>query len=202
MANPLQRAKLVLFISQPTRNSPSRRVFDTGESVTVVLVYNCYHMKEICTNYKEFVRRGRGSNMHPDSDVPNDRFGFDFRTGKGSRFRDHQRRRAVCPTGKLGWKSKHTCPEFDQRNPMRMAGEWPTTALRPASTREYEIADVVNPSGGVDRSWIAWSCDEFPPATWVEGGAGEDKATPGTTRCAAIRCGGKGFGVKAEQDCK
>ncbi|KAK3938523.1 hypothetical protein QBC46DRAFT_389868, partial [Diplogelasinospora grovesii] len=46
-------------------------------------------------------------------------------------------------------------------------------------------------------SKIRYTCDEFPPASWVEGGDGEDSDQPAQTRCAAMRCQA---GVKAEQD--
>lgn len=51
----------------------------------------------------------------------------------------------------------------------------------------------------VGRSNIMYTCDEFPPATWVEGGDGVGRTTPAQTRCAAARYSGT-KGVKAEQN--
>ncbi|KAI0911199.1 glycoside hydrolase family 55 protein [Ustulina deusta] len=52
---------------------------------------------------------------------------------------------------------------------------------------------------GCLSSNIQYSCDEFPPATWVEGGNNIDESDPSETRCAPIRCG-NARGVKAEQN--
>ncbi|KAJ0164374.1 hypothetical protein CTA2_1157 [Colletotrichum tanaceti] len=61
-------------------------------------------------------------------------------------------------------------------------------------------------SGVKEESKIRYSCDEFPPATWIEGGSGLNSPEAGLqdaeTRCAAMRCGKgtNGASVKAEQD--
>lgn len=57
-----------------------------------------------------------------------------------------------------------------------------------------------DPTGKItEYSNIRYSCDEFPPATWVQGGKGVWSES--TTRCAATRCGkGVTAVVKAEQD--
>lgn len=80
---------------------------------------------------------------------------------------------------------------------MRHNGEWFSNELEP-NTQVNAIEDH-RTNGQVDeRSKVRYSCDEFPPATWVEGGNGIDGTDFSQTRCAAIRCG---TGVKAEQNC-
>lgn len=85
---------------------------------------------------------------------------------------------------------------------MRNDGEWPYTDLEPG-TRNWEIRSIRDGQGNViSRSWIKYTCDEFPPATWVEGGSGfvGANASSAETRCAAFRCNGNGRRIKAEQN--
>lgn len=81
---------------------------------------------------------------------------------------------------------------------MRHDGQWYYRELEPGSTVTNLIKNY-HTSTGVELSKIRYTCDEFPPASWVEGGNGEDRDQPANTRCAAMRCA---EGVKAEQDCK
>ncbi|ORY10357.1 hypothetical protein BCR34DRAFT_588693 [Clohesyomyces aquaticus] len=74
----------------------------------------------------------------------------------------------------------------------------PRPTARALLTTNNQIGNEVLPNGQVRESRIRYSCDEFPPATWVEGGDNrfnndDDKSQ---TRCAAIRCGNS----IAEQD--
>lgn len=129
-------------------------------------------------------------------------FGYDFNTGKKGR--SSKRRAKACPTGKRGWITYHKCPEGRQEKPMRHDGEWPYLDLDPKTTDGRTIQHKRDARGKIiQKSQIRYSCDEFPPATWVEGGHGN--GVPGNypfggdshTRCAAISCG---KGVKAEQN--
>ncbi|KAK3303766.1 pectate lyase superfamily protein-domain-containing protein [Chaetomium strumarium] len=94
----------------------------------------------------------------------------------------------------------HKCPEPDQRLPIRHDKEWYFRELEDSSTVTNLIKHHRGSNGLVDKySNIRYTCDEFPPASWVEGGDREDHDQPANTRCAAMRCNA---GAKAEQDCK
>jgi len=156
----------------------------------VWLVYNCYYMRDICKNVDNFEQTARGKHLHPTSGLPNDIFGYDFFTGKNKQTHQSLRREQSCPTKPRGWgwARFHTCPEDNQRTVMRHDGPWWTTLLDPQGAHNEILRNPL-----VGRSKMRYSCDEFPPATWVEGGDGVDGTTPAQTRCAAISCekGGK-----------
>lgn len=175
---------------RPDTSSPLREVIDF-KSDAVVLEYNCAFMKEICKNVDDWYNTaaGRGYTGLP--------FVYDFNTGRKGR--SAKRRRKVCPTGKRGWRSWHSCPQSGQDLPMRHDGAWFTTLLEP-NTTVNGLMNARDPTGRItEYSNIRYSCDEFPPATWVQGGKGVWSES--TTRCAAIRCGkGVTAVVKAEQD--
>ncbi|EGO56022.1 hypothetical protein NEUTE1DRAFT_117997 [Neurospora tetrasperma FGSC 2508] len=162
----------------------------------VFLQYNCFYMKEICKNADNFAATPRGQNLHPNSQLANNVYGYDLDTGKTNKYqantRQENRRSASCPGS---WKNTHHCPETDQQRPMRHDGQWFTSATEPGSyTLEHRRDANRNVIG---YSNIRYSCDEFPPATWVEGGSGETYLNVSQTRCAAIRCAAD---AKAEQD--
>lgn len=156
------------------------------------LEYNCYYMREICKNAEAFFASGRGNYS------PGTFFGYDFNTGKKGRSK--KRREKACPSK---WIDYHECPEKDQRNPMRNDGEWPYSALDSTATDKKTIQHKRVLGKVVGHSKMKYSCDEFPPATWVEGGNGSMVAGnypyggDSFTRCAAIRCA---KGVNAEQN--
>lgn len=80
---------------------------------------------------------------------------------------------------------------------MRQDGAWFSTALEP-NTDMNGIINLRNAQNQVtELSKVRHTCDEFPPATWVEGGDNTDGSTPAQTRCAGMRCGA---GVGAEQN--
>ncbi|KYK61874.1 Pectin lyase fold/virulence factor [Drechmeria coniospora] len=167
---------------------------------TVYLSYNCHYMRDICKNAELFQASARGLNLHPASGIDNNVYGYDLDTGDAPtgepRSCQEYRRDASCPPG---WKDTHTCPEVDQRKPMKSNGEWFTTSLEPGTTVN-NLQHLRDGNNNIIRnSSIRYSCDEFPPATWVEGGNGWDRNTPSNTRCAAIACEGA-TGVKAEQN--
>lgn len=156
-------------------------------------------MKDICKNGYNWYQTTRGKLLYPNSGLPNYIFGYDFNTGKSSTTRQTQRGRHSCPTtGALAWKKIHFCPEVDQRTVMRQDGAWFSTALEP-NTEINGIINLRNARNQVtELSKVRYTCNEFPPATWVEGGDNTDGSTPAQTCCAGMRCG---LGVKAEQDC-
>ena len=148
-------------------------------------------MQDICKNAETFLATTRGQALHPGTTIPRGQYGYDLNSGG----RNKARRSKACPTS---WKTNHVCPETDQLRPMRHDGLWFTTDLEPGQNG-YPIKNHRDNNGVVDeRSKMIYSCDEFPPASFVEGGVGMGGTTPSTTRCAAIRCLA---GVKAEQDC-
>lgn len=79
---------------------------------------------------------------------------------------------------------------------------WYTTALEP--NRPAGAARVLRHrrSNGqiVERSGVKYTCDEFPPATWIQGGSGLQNAEPSYTRCAGFRCRRSEGGRDAEQN--
>ncbi len=173
-------------------NDVPQKVLYLGPDQLVVLVYNCFYLRDICKNQAAFYRTARGQALHPRSGVGNNWFAYDF----NSATRKNRRRSHSCPGS---WKDNHPCPESDPIMPMRHDGEWYHNDLEPG-TQYNIIRNHRGSNGNVDiYSKIRYTCDEFPPATWVEGGDGEDSDRPGTTRCAAMRCN---TGVKSEQDCK
>lgn len=173
------------------------------KSTQVYLIYNCYYMREICKNAKAFLASSRGKNLHAEreldrSGIPT--FAYDSSVGKGAIYRDYQRRQRSCPTkGSRKWRDNHLCPEVDQSKPMRQDGEWFTSALE-SGTVVNAIANEYDSNGSLLRaSHIRYSCEEFPAASWVEGGDGINNNNPSFTRCAAITCEGAPKGTKAEQ---
>ncbi|KAH6714441.1 pectate lyase superfamily protein-domain-containing protein [Leptodontidium sp. MPI-SDFR-AT-0119] len=189
---------------QPRWNDPPVPVFDFNDGphkISVYLVYNCFYMKDICRNADNFFATPRGQNMHPrsSSGLGPRTFGFDF----NNRYRARNRGRHTCPDASATrpWRANHTCLEPDQQTVMRHDGPWFSTALEPGTTTNTKIHDT-GPNGQIIPSNVRYSCDEFPPKSFVEGGDGVDLSTPSNTRCAALRCSPAGVfpTVKAEQD--
>lgn len=76
----------------------------------------------------------------------------------------------MCPQS---WKDNgRRCPEPDQPNVM--PGPWPFTGLETINPgADLGIQARRSSSGALlERSGRMYSCDEFPPASWVEGGVG------------------------------
>lgn len=135
----------------------------------VWLVYNCFYMRNICKNVENFYATQRGKRLHPVSGLPNDIFGYDFYTGKHAKTHSSLRREQSCPTKKKPtWNQRHPCPEDNQRTVMRHDGPWWTTSLEPLTT----MNEIMHLPLGLAKlpSNMRYTCDEFPPATWVEGG--------------------------------
>lgn len=130
---------------------------------TVYLQYNCFYMIEICVNARTFLATPRGLDLHPQSGIGNNVYGYDLNTGDHSP-KSHQglRREASCPGT---WKTTHTCPEPDQSRPWKTQGQWFTHQLE-SGTDVNAIQNLYGPLGQPIYSDIRYSCDEFPPATW------------------------------------
>jgi hypothetical protein len=181
------------LLSQPTGNAALERVIDPElAGITVTLYYNCAYMNNICDNADSFAGTTRGVTTHPISRLGNNIYGYDFNTG-----RKENRRDTVCPDGT--WKRNHPCPDPLSSSPFRSDKVWWTASLEPGTTvnqiankRSLATNQVTINSG------IRYTCDEFPPASWVEGGSGAYYSSAGTTRCAAARCAPN---INAEQDC-
>jgi len=79
---------------------------------------------------------------------------------------------------------------------MRSDGVWWHKDLEPGTSndqiRNHRVGAITT------LSKMRYTCDEFPPATWVEGGGGRnDPNVASQTRCAAMSCA---RGCKAEQN--
>ncbi|KAK1638756.1 pectate lyase superfamily protein-domain-containing protein [Colletotrichum phormii] len=161
-----------------------RNVIDLSEKETIYLYYNCHYMNNICDNVNIFLNSSRGQNLHPGTTIPANQFTYDFDTGDESWTHQSGRREKSCPSN---WGINRGCPE--------KKGQKPPSAM----TANGNI---------IKRSGMRYTCDEFPPATWVEGGSGWANNQPANTRCAGHACfdplapvvNGKRVSVKAEQD--
>ncbi|EAQ92534.1 hypothetical protein CHGG_00769 [Chaetomium globosum CBS 148.51] len=191
----------------PDNAVPYRNVIDTrAERITIY--YNCHYMTNICQNVENFKATARGQALHPGTSIPANMYTYDFDSGDTiagvPNTRQYYRREASCPSP--GWKNSHTCPEAVGQQPLwRHDGKWGSTALEPGTTTNV-VEHERNAQGQITRySQLRYSCDEFPPATWVEGGNGWNGATPANTFCAGLSCiapgsNTNGVAVKAEQN--
>ena len=156
-------------------------------------------MGAICQNAEAWFNRPT-SKARPFPDT----FGFDYDNAR----KDHRREKEACPGG---WIKRHSCPEvagtpkgnlaqpqsyrYDLKN--EVLELWPHTDLDPEPNSKGEPNTRVlrsrrDPNGNVlEDAKIHYTCDEWPPATFIQGGAGAN------TRCAAMRCGKQ---ISAEQD--
>lgn len=181
--------------SRPTSGSTPARVFDPElVGITVTLWYNCAYMNNVCDNADNFASTTRGASLHPVSSVDNNKYGFDFSTARKDAKRDK-----VCPSPAWAKRPENKCPSSNAQAPFRSDTIWWTASLEPGTT----INQIANKRSLATNqvtinSGIRYTCDEFPPASWVEGGAGPYLTSAGTTRCAAARCSP---GINAEQDC-
>ncbi|KAL2137006.1 hypothetical protein VTI74DRAFT_10482 [Chaetomium olivicolor] len=148
----------------------------------VYLFYNCYYMIEICKNARAFLASTRSQNLYADRSLDTGVFrvfGYDSSVAAG--------------------KTPHICPESDQSRPWRHDSQWFTYALQ-SGTTVNAISNQYDSSGNlVKESHIQYSCEEFPAASWVEGGDSANSNQPAFTRCAALTCQGAPSGTKAEQ---
>lgn len=111
-------------------------------------------------------------------------------------FRDYHRRRRSC--GRFNIKTGQVCPEPDQMLLMRQDGEW--FSKNTQSSKTWAIVNKVGTKGEVvEESGIKYSCEEFPAASWIEGGDGPNGNTPAFKRCVPYICRGCPRGTKADQ---
>ncbi|KAK1979523.1 pectate lyase superfamily protein-domain-containing protein [Colletotrichum cereale] len=182
-----------------------RNVIDFGTD-EVYLYYNCYYMNNICENAQTFLGSPRGQNLHPGTAIPAGVFTYDFDSGEDSWTHQSGRRDKSCPSG---WGSNGRCPQTGQKIPWRHDGPWWTTGLEPGTTTNMLRHQRDAQGNIIKRSQMRYTCDEFPPATWVEGGNGWANNQPANTRCAGHACvdplannlvNGNRISIKAEQD--
>lgn len=184
------------------------------EKYSVSLTYNCHYMPAICQNVDQYMASTQSrARRYPHS------FAYDLNADRGGDS-SMGRRFYMCPKN---WaKSKpDRCPHSNQPYPMRRDGNrWPTTDVIPLNLNPPNIADkhtklfviksVADGMGNKRESGLYYSCDEFPPAKWVEGGVGllnppnpppnEGSGQPGFTRCAPAKYCTSSAAIDGEQD--
>lgn len=178
--------------------------------ITVTLEYNCAYMTAICKNAEQFIGSPR-YNARPEKDT------FTYDTDS-SRVEPRRTNSKVCGRQKKkNWNQRHTCPEDGTikqppvwRARKGVAGEWATTALRTDGNTINEIKQYIKDDGTVVFSGLRYTCDEFPAASWVEGGAGVSKKKDkgglisgvAHTICAGHHCPGDiaNKGITGEQN--
>ncbi|KAF2272063.1 uncharacterized protein EI97DRAFT_504490 [Westerdykella ornata] len=159
------------------------------------LTYNCALLPSICQNVQNWINQDPVNRALPRT----------FHVDPNSQRLD-RRRANSCPSD---WSDNHDCPEILQdpirawvRTPRLLKDTWafPSTQLlpRPANSGsgsgvpgagfKYEIAAA----NLVDSAGLAYTCDEFPPASWIEGGS-DLNGNSATTICAphGISCSSK-----------
>ena len=157
----------------------------------IIIEYNCHKLPAICHNVQ---------NWHNDpakSQWPRRQAGWftvDFGAGvkqhwpgyRSNPTRANIRRDLQCPKS---WKGTVLAPRCPETNQEAVVPAWvdatgaPITAIVPQDlTKPAELAylEIMYKHTGNNaltrrRSGRVYSCDEFPPASWVEGGVG----TPG-----------------------
>lgn len=159
------------------------------EPIVVILEYNCYYMPAICQNARQYLISSIGRSRRWRTT-----FSYDMMSSRGGERREEQ-----CPTKRNPtWRTYHSCPEVagpgNLAQPPVMPGPWPFLDLEtvsPFQSNEIRADRSVDP---IARSGRYYSCDEFPPAPWVEGGNGtkgrntspEGDGDGGFTRCAPM----------------
>lgn len=184
------------------------------EKFSVSLTYNCHYMPAICQNVAQYMASAQGrARRYPHS------FAYDLNSERGG---DSSigRRFYMCPKN---WAKKQPtrCPETNQPYPMRRDGKrWPETGVIPLNlnpldpadthTKLFVIKGLRDGMGNTRESGLYYSCDEFPPAKWVEGGVGllnppnpppaEGPGQPGFSRCAPAKYCTSSAAIDGEQD--
>lgn len=153
------------------------------------------HKQARLTSRQYLVSAGNANRPWPDA------FAYDFLNTRKNRRRDGE----SCPSN---WINSHSCPEvagvpagnlgqpFSYRYVAATAsgGFWPNIELEPTPGNQRELAARRDPQGNLlEEAHIYYTCDEWPPASWIQGGTGA------YTRCAAMRCQNVG-GYAAEQN--
>jgi hypothetical protein len=158
----------------------------TSPNGAPTLIYNCAKMPAICENINRrnpMTRRANGGlgeivggeiELHFDTDAT----------------RKERRNNEICPSS---WVSNHQCPETNPAQPhtvprgaMLGSGSYPA---RPFNRQGLTIGmtgyNRIGDAAGNDAGMI-WSCDEFPMASTIEGGAGNARSycAPISSKCA------------------
>lgn len=161
----------------------------TFTQAVVTLEYNCEYLPAICNNVAGF----NGGNL-----IANRFFTYDLNSKRKT-----ARQRRSCSNFKtnLPKGKKARCPETGQPKFYRQDGlKWPTTRLDRSPTSQVALRIAAKGFGKnkVD-SGLVYTCDEFPPATFVEGGVGDGStgSTKSNTYCAPHGCSSK---ARSEQD--
>ena len=153
------------------------------DPIAVYLEYNCYHMKGICQNAIKYVSAANSGRQWPHA------FAYDFdSTGK-----NHRRDVESCPSP---WIDNHSCAEVARVPPGNLGQPcsyryvaatssgafWHHIAVEPAPGNKWKLAARRDLQGNLlEEANIYYTCDEWPPASWFQGGTGA------FTRCAAMR---------------
>ena len=130
-------------------------------------------------------------------------FSFDLgASGSDNRLdRGQARRDQMCPRTWKGTVATPRCPEPNQPYVVpplwNLAGQG-VTAIKPQPLTDPEVFLTIEDgrdlqwAGALQPSGRRYTCDEFPPASWIEGGVGiAPWGHAGTTYCApaSARCG-------------
>lgn len=172
------------------------------EDFNVFVAYNCHYMPSICQNAEQYKKSTQGKARKWQAS-----FGYDLNSARGGK---HGRRGEMCPDNWNRPVGGHGCPEPNQPKPMRADKRWPEVDVDNTHPKRYKIKDHIDANGNVLKSGMYYSCDEFPPAKWVEGGVGlvpapnppppEGAGQPGFTRCAPAALCKPHVGSDSEQD--
>ncbi|KAH3998458.1 hypothetical protein HBI56_205010 [Parastagonospora nodorum] len=168
----------------------------------VVLEYNCDKMPAICMNANNWMNSAAATWPGRQANVFTWDIGHSRLNDRTNRLNSEMRRDLQCPSTWKGTALNPRCPEPNQPRvvPPLYNGAAGVTALKlpliNPTTGHYEmrIADGSDtPGGTLQESGRIYTCDEFPPASWVEGGVGtpgqnnpEGDGGPGTTFCAPM----------------
>lgn len=152
------------------------------------LKYNCAQAPGLCQTVKAYWTKGQTSGIfHYDKDY---RLGSN-RNKKG--VRKSKRRDENCPTSSSNaWKDTHTCPETNQpefqgqgvsgwMKAELFKGTWGDDPVVKYQLGQKTGATKRMSDGTIKERWeqlgVSLTCDEWPAASWIEGGAG------GATSC-------------------
>ncbi|PKY05941.1 hypothetical protein P168DRAFT_326241 [Aspergillus campestris IBT 28561] len=152
------------------------------------LVYNCHKVPALCANARTRLNGETKTTRHYDADISNGRH--------------DARRDQACPNR---WIESHQCPEpnqpedfwyyitklkkFGQRKIEMMQDKQPdgTETQDPVQFGQAKI--TYDPDGTIKKTWsmigARFTCDEWPAASWIEGGQGAN------TYCSPTRLCGK-----------
>ncbi|GES61328.1 hypothetical protein ATEIFO6365_0006078700 [Aspergillus terreus] len=136
----------------------------TGQPVDVynplpTLIYNCYNLPSICANVQDYLNdnnivMGNGLDFHYDS--------FSKSTKK--------RRNQSCRTNER-WTSDLPFPcGSDPAQPSVMPGNLPARVGPLTTWQNPEFRMEIPNLFGTGPSGMRYTCDEFPAASWIEGG--------------------------------